>query len=241
MPTVLFYLHRLRQVINGQVYPPAGEEPKIELTDDGSATLRHSIFGETYHSMRGAAGESQHVFIANGLATVGKPVVSILEVGFGSGLNAWLSLCYGRQHGIAIDYYALELYPVPVQTARMLNYTDDPLFLSMHLCPWNRRRAITDRFSLTKYNCDLTASGGGWEKHPCDLVYFDAFAPDTQPEMWSEETFRRIYAILAPGGALVTYSAKGTVKQALRSAGFIVARLPGALGKHHMLRAVKPE
>lgn len=214
-------------------------EPIIEWTDDGSATLRHPVFGETYHSMRGAAAEAQHIFIDNGLATLSKERVRIVEIGFGSGLNAWLSLCYGRQHSLAIDYRGVELYPVPIPTALQLGYTDDPLFATLHLCEWDCRHALTDSFTFAKYETDLTLPGALWEGCPCDLIYFDAFAPDTQPEMWSETVFRRLYGLLSPGGILVTYSAKGTVKQALRNAGFTVKRLPGALGKHHMLRAVR--
>lgn len=216
-------------------------EAEIEITDDGSATLRHPLFGDTYHSMRGALTEARHIFIANALATLSRNPVRILEIGFGSSLNAWLSLRYGMQHGIGIDYRAVELYPVPVETALRLGYTEDPLFISLHRCGWNTRQKISDTFALTKYNCDLTLGGAAWEDDPCDVIYFDAFAPDTQPEMWSEDVFRRMYALLVPGGSLVTYSAKGTVKQALRSAGFTVKRLPGAAGKRHMTKAVKPQ
>ncbi len=214
--------------------------PTIEPTDDGSATLRHPLLGDTYHSLRGATGEAAHVYIANGLATLPLERIRILEMGFGSGLNAWLSLNYGRRHGLTIDYRAIERYPVDPDTAARLGYTDDPLFDALHRAPWNVPVAITDRFRLTKYDADLTAPDGAWETGGYDLVYFDAFAPDTQPELWSEALFRRIYARLAEGGILVTYSAKGCVKQALRAAGFEVRRLPGALGKHHMVRAAKP-
>ena len=124
--------------------------------------------------------------------------------------------------------------------AGRLGYTDDPRFVALHRAPWNMPVPITDRFRLTKYDADLTAPDGAWEVGDYDLVYFDAFAPDTQPELWSETLFRRICARLAAGGMLVTYSAKGCVKQALRAAGLEVHRLPGALGKHHMVRAVKP-
>lgn len=213
--------------------------PLTEVTDDGSATLRHPVFGDTYHSLRGAVGESTHIFIANGLATQEKETIRILEAGFGSGLNAWLSLCYGREHSKRIDYHALELYPIDPATASRLGYTTDPLFGEMHHAAWNTPHALTEHFILTKYESDLTLPGQAWEHLRYDIIYFDAFAPDTQPEMWTPELFGRLYAALAPEGILVTYSAKGTVKQALRAAGFTVQRLPGALGKRHMLRAVK--
>ena len=214
--------------------------PTLEPTDDGSVTLRHPLLGDTYHSLRGAVGEAAHVYIANGLAALPLNVVRILEVGFGSGLNAWLSLRYGEEHGLVIDYRTVERYPVDPDMAGRLGYTDDPRFVALHRAPWNMPVTITDRFRLTRYDADLTAPDGAWEVGDYDLVYFDAFAPDTQPELWSEALFRRICARLAAGGMLVTYSAKGCVKQALRAAGLEVHRLPGALGKHHMVRAVKP-
>lgn len=216
-----------------------GIKPEIEQTDDGSATLRHPVFGDTYHSTRGALGESQHVFITNGLAMTDKQLVRILEVGFGSGLNAWQSLCYGKENGIIIDYTAIELYPVEPDTVVALGYTLNPLFLEMHAAPWGGKHILTDDFCITKYNADLTAEDSAWSNRVYDIIYFDAFAPDTQPEMWSAEVFGKLYEVLDNGGILVTYSAKGSVKQALREAGFIVRRLPGALGKRHMLRAEK--
>lgn len=215
-----------------------GIKPDIEQTDDGSATLRHPVFGDTYHSTRGAVGESQHVFITNGLSTVRKPAVRILEVGFGSGLNAWQSLCYGRENGIGTDYTAVELYPVDIATVSSLGYTSDPLFIEMHSAVWGERCRLTDLFCITKVAADIT-SDDSWRGEFYDIIYFDAFAPDTQPEMWSADVFGRLYDVLANDGVLVTYSAKGSVKQALRDAGFFVKRLPGALGKRHMLRAEK--
>lgn len=213
--------------------------PDIEQTDDGSATLRHPVFGETYHSMRGAVGESLHVFIDNGLATIGKTSVRIFEVGFGSGLNAWHSLCYGRKHNINIKYTAIELYPVEIRTVSQTGYTENELFLKMHSAEWNTECNITDKFSITKYTDDLTGQDNVWHNGIYDIIYFDAFAPDTQPEMWSPDIFRKMHEILDNNGILVTYSAKGVVKQALRDAGFHVWRLPGALGKRHMLCAEK--
>lgn len=214
-------------------------KPIVEITDDGTATLRHPVFGDTYHSLHGAVAEAEHVYIRNGLATVQGPKARILEIGFGSGLNAWLSLLYGADNSLPIEYYALELYPIDIRTAETLGYTDSPLFMSLHTTPWETPQQITPLFQLTKYASDLTAEKQPWTNMNFDIIYFDAFAPDTQPEMWSSEIFARLYKCLTPGGALVTYSAKGIVKQALRDAGFIVKRLPGAPGKHHMLRAEK--
>jgi len=200
--------------------------PEKVTTDDGTATLRHPLFGDTYHSLHGAATESEHVFIRNGLAAAGRDSVRILEAGFGSGLNAWLTLEYARRHGIRIDYRAVERYPVDAETACGLGYTEDTLFADLHRSAWDRELPLAEGFTLTKYAADLTEPGREWERYTYDLVYFDAFAPATQPEMWTADIFRRIFRILAPGGALVTYSARGTVKQALREAGFTVRRLP---------------
>lgn len=211
-------------------------EPDIETTADGSQTLRHPLSGEAYHSSNGALAESMHIFIGNGLALCPKGHIHILEAGFGSGLNAWLTLKYAAQHGLTIEYDAIELYPVGMATVRRLQYAEDPAFVRLHEAPWNERASISDTFTLRKTEADLAAAAFDTTY---DLVYFDAFAPDAQPELWSPEIFRKIYDYLAPEGALVTYSAKGDVKRALRSAGFSVARLPGAPGKRHMLRAVK--
>lgn len=220
--------------------------PAIERTEDGSVTLRHPHTGETYHSSRGAVGESMHVFIRHGLEAAarrfagrleaGSPL-RIFEVGFGSGLNAWLTLDHARTHGLAVEYTAIELYPVDGSVAEMLGYTSDPLFTTLHTAPWNLSVPVTDLFSLRKIEGDFASFTPGT---PADLVYFDAFAPDAQPELWSRERFAALAEAMSPGGILVTYSAKGLVKQNLRDAGLEVRRLPGALGKRHMLRAEKP-
>ena len=186
--------------------------PIIEPTEDGTPTLRHPVFGDTYHSTRGATGESMHVYIRQGFAASGLPHVRLLEVGFGSGLNAWLTARAAFFMNRTVAYTALEPYPVDPRTAAQLS----------------RIRKVET--SLQDYEFDTTF----------DLVYFDAFAPDTQPELWTADVFRRIFDILSEGGLLVTYSAKGTVKRNLREAGFDVKRLPGALGKRHMVRAVRP-
>lgn len=220
--------------------------PYIEKTGDGSDTLRHPATGETYHSSRGAVTESMHVFISRGLACAAStalasacasaPRLSVVEMGFGSGLNAWLTLDYARANGIGIDYMGVELHPIPAETARRLNYTRDPLFMAMHEAPWETETEIAPGFRLLKTEADFAALEFN---RKFDVAYFDAFAPDTQPELWTEEIFSRLHKAINPGGILVTYSAKGSVKRALGSAGFEAERLPGAPGKRHMLRAVK--
>ncbi len=161
-------------------------------------------------------------------------------MGFGTGLNAWLTLKYVLENGITAEYHAVENYPVDTAMAAELHYTDDPLFMELHTAPWNEQVRITPSFVLTKTCGDLTGMEFGTvDGTGYGLVYFDAFAPDVQPELWTEEVFSKLYNAMALGGILVTYSAKGSVKQALRNAGFRVERLAGALGKRHMLRAVK--
>jgi tRNA U34 5-methylaminomethyl-2-thiouridine-forming methyltransferase MnmC len=182
-------------------------------------------------------GESRHVFIERGFLATGCDPVRVLEVGFGSGLNAWLTLLEALRQARTVEYTAVELYPVPQSVAVALGYSSDPRFAAMHAAEWGYPTEICAGFTLHKLNVDVTKeplSGGGY-----DVVYFDAFAPDTQPEMWTPQLFETIYGAMNSGGKLVTYSAKGTVRRAMQSAGFAVEKLPGALGKRHMLRATK--
>ncbi len=214
--------------------------PGIEITADGSHTLRSPHHGDTYHSLRGAVGEARHVFIEAGFSRVAHDPVRVLEMGFGTGLNAWLTLCEAERTGRGVEYTAVELYPVPEEVAVALNYTDDPRFAAMHTAPWNEWCEPAEAFRLKKLHGSVAEILDGTKYSAIfDVVYWDAFAPDTQPELWTAEIFAKVFEATAPGGALVTYSSKGEVKRALRSAGFTVERLPGALGKRHMLRAVK--
>lgn len=202
---------------------------QVILTDDGSSTIVSEHFdGQLYHSSRGASGESHHVytrFLEDG--------DSVLEVGFGSGLNALQSL----QSGLKGDYTTVELYPIDEQTVEQLSFCCDDL-RRLHQAPWGDWVPITDNFRIRKLNIDVTQT----TKIPVDgysIVFFDAFAPDVVPEQWSEKVFAAIYDAMTPGGRLVTYSAKGVVKRTLREVGFEVKRLQGALGKHNMLMATK--
>lgn len=209
-------------------------------TEDGSMTVRHPVLGELYHSDRGAVGEAEHVYIRAGFETVSAGEAAVFEVGFGTGLNAWLTLRRAAETGRRVDYRAVELYPVEREDAGRLNYTTEPLFEQLHEVPWDgARHEVGAGCGLTKYRADLLTFDFTPLAGCFDVIYFDAFAPDVQPELWSAEVMERMFSILRPGGVLVTYSAKGTVKQALRAAGFEVVRLPGALGKRHMVRAVK--
>ena len=213
--------------------------PIIEPTEDGTPTLRHPVFGDTYHSTHGATGESMHVYIRQGFAASSLPHVRLLEVGFGSGLNAWLTARAAFFMNRTVAYTALEPYPVDPRTAAQLSYGADRLFMALHEAPWNVPARITERFrirkietSLQDYEFDTTF----------DLVYFDAFAPEKQPEMWSQELFNRLYVLLDKDGILTTYCAKGVVRRMLQTAGFTVERLPGPPGgKREILRARKQE
>lgn len=215
----------------------------IAACDDGSRTLIHPLFGESYHSLRGAYGESRHVYIENGLKEIDKQHVVLLEMGFGSGLNFLLTADYALCYGVTVDYTTIERYPVDLQTARALEYDtycnhseSYPLFCAAHSACWETATALHPQIRFTKTNCDLLDFSS--EKQ-FDLIYFDAFAYDAQPELWSREVFAGLWAMLAVGGVLVTYSAKGIVKENLRAAGFAVSRRKGALGKRHLVIARK--
>ena len=211
------------------------------LTQDGSSSLRHSVLGDSYHSEGGAVSEALHVYVAAGFDSIEQRQIAIFEMGFGTGLNCALTLQRAEQRNVIVDYHSVELYPIDAETVSGLNYFAEDaemraMFESLHNAQWGESVQITENFTLTKYHDSLERVKPNRE---FDLIYFDAFAYDTQPELWSREVFEQMAAMTKSGGVLVTYSSKGVVKQALREAGFEVRRLPGACGKHHMLRAVK--
>ena len=217
-------------------------ERQLIITDDQYHTLFVPELNECYHSTRGAVRESLHVFIDAGLrevssrqSAVGSRGLRVLEVGFGTGLNTLLTMLYAEEHKIIIYYEALEKYPLSKEEAAMLNYPDKDKLAALHACAWEKPVQLTSGFTLCKRRIDVL------EYNPdqiFDLIYFDAFAPTVQPDLWSRELFAKLRASMSLGGILVTYSAKGTVKNALRAAGFTVERLPGAAGKRHMIRAM---
>lgn len=215
------------------------------ITSDGSHTLYIPELEEHYHSVHGAIQESVHVFIEAGLRCTLSPSLRILEVGFGTGLNALLSCADGVNTGRSIYYTAIECYPMDVSLAQKLNYPDlipisngRRIFENMHRSAWNEAYLLTESFTLEKIFADATTFSFS-SQSPYHLVYFDAFAPDKQPEMWSLELFEKIYRIMTSEGILVTYCAKGEVRRRLLQVGFDVERLAGPPGKREMLRAVK--
>lgn len=220
--------------------------PDLELhtTADGSTTLYRPDLDEHYHSVKGAMTESRHIFIDSALRHLNAKSVSILEIGFGTGLNALLS---AMQSDIQIIYHSLELYPLSTDIILKTGYqnllSDDNakrLFLDLHNAEWQTPVEITPSFRLHKIKCDLTNPNTELPQN-IDIVYFDAFAPDKQPEMWSVEVLQRIFDAMKSGAIMTTYCAKGEIRRRLQSIGFIVERIPGPPGgKREILRASKP-
>lgn len=226
----------------------------ILQTRDNSHTLYVPELDETYHSRNGAIEEAMHVYIGKGLhdraaalrpdpAQPDQPEVSVLEVGFGTGLNAWLTAMECPELSIRCSYHSLEAFPLPASLTSQLNYTnnasadDKMLFDELHKAAWNQPAALTPLFSLHKHHTTLQLYT---PQTQFDVIYFDAFAPEKQPELWTEELFRKLYNCLKPGGMIVTYSCKGIIRRLWQDIGFITERLPGPPFKRHMLRGTKP-
>lgn len=215
------------------------------ITGDGSVTIHLPEWNEQYHSKHGALAEARHVFIKSGLHYFieqnAQVAVSILEIGFGTGLNAFLTLLEASLQDIEVDYTGVEAYPVGITETDQLNYAEmaegsDLLFKKLHSSSWEEAVAITPNFRLhkqKKFFSEIT------DEQQYDIIYFDAFGPRVQPELWTEEIFRKMFRALKPKGVLVTYSAKGSVRRAMLAEGFEVERLPGPPGKREMLRAIK--
>jgi tRNA U34 5-methylaminomethyl-2-thiouridine-forming methyltransferase MnmC len=218
---------------------------RIEQTADGSHTLYVPELDEHYHSVNGAVQESLHVFIDAGLKQLSSSKINILEIGFGTGLNAFLTFLYASKTQANIVYTALELYPLPPDIICRLNYTtghpseEAAVFAKLHEADWNKPVLISPAFTLEKRLSDLTCLDGMGTDELFDLIYFDAFAPDKQPEMWTQAIFSYLYKHTATDGVLTTYCAKGCVRRMLQLAGYTVERLPGPPGKREMLRAKK--
>ncbi len=216
---------------------------KIIITSDGSTTIYLPEWNEHYHSKYGAIQEAYHVFIKNGLAYVDKKkYLSILEVGFGTGLNCLVSYLEAVKNNLTVEYTGIEAYPVTKQEIEKLNYTailnaGQKIFDKMHSLSWEERYQLSPSYSFLKkkqFFEDIT------DKNQYDLIYFDAFGAGVQPELWTETIFKKMFEALQSNGILVTYSAKGSVRRAMQKVGFTVERLPGPPHKREMLRALKP-
>lgn len=215
---------------------------QVTTTSDGSHTIYVPEMDEHYHSVYGAVQESSFVFIKNGFDFCKADPVSILEVGFGTGLNALLTAMKSISGSREVNYTTLEKYPLDNETINALNYhiytgkEGSELFRIIHSSQWNIYVNICRNFNLKKVRMDFTREN---PSGMYDLIYFDAFGPDKQPEMWTSDKFSVISSVTNRNGILVTYSAKGEVKRSLKACGFDVTLLPGPPGKRQMIRAVK--
>ena len=218
---------------------------EIQTTSDGSHTIFVPGLNEHYHSVFGAISESRHIFIGAGLNFISQKnkKIHILEIGFGTGLNALLTYIESEKNKLSINYSSLELYPLKEELFSKLNYSEQiqfqdvtEIFLKLHNGEWDQEVIISEFFSLKKMNISLLNYIP--ENQNFDLIYFDAFGPEVQPEMWTLEVFTKMASCLKSGGVMVTYSTKGTVKRNLKEAGFIIEKLPGPLGKREILRGI---
>ena len=218
--------------------------PELVKTEDGSDTLFVRELGEHYHSTFGAVQESMHIFIKAGLRQFDQSPLNLLEVGFGTGLNAYLTVIETIKTKQIIRYITIERYPLPSEIWTTLNYPaivpggDPELFRMIHNAEWNKEVKITDYFSILKLSADLREVD--YLALPrFDLIYFDAFSPEKQPELWETSIFCRLASQCSPAGKIVTYCAKGAVRRSLQEAGFHMERIPGPPGKREMLRGTR--
>ncbi len=231
---------------------------KIITTSDGSKTIQIEDWNEQYHSIHGALQEAKHVFLKHALffyydtflsknenlnlASHQPSAIAILEIGFGTGLNAFLTLIEAEQLNLQINYVGVEAYPLQLNEIQQLNYVElisekhATNFEQMHAISWNSAHRITSHFQLEKqekFFQDITALNA------FEIIYFDAFGARVQPDLWTEDIFKIMFNALKDNGILVTYAAKGSVRRAMLAVGFTVDRLPGPPGKREMLRARK--
>lgn len=216
---------------------------EIIQTLDGSTTIQLTEWNECYHSKHGAIQEAQHVFIKNGLSLFQDQEIAILEIGFGTGLNAFITLLESKKMNQTIDYVGVEAYPISAAEVLSMNYVDEldsklesSTFEKIHESSWEEKVILNDRFALTKrkqFFQDIE------DENRFDLIYFDAFGYRVQPELWSTEIFRKMYNSLKSNGILVTYAARGVVKRSMIEVGFTVEKLAGPPGKREMFRARK--
>lgn len=215
-------------------------------TADGSHSIFAPTLDEHYHSIHGAIQESLHVFIKAGLEALPKTLdnIHILEMGFGTGLNAFMTYLANQAFpNRTIHYTSLEAYPISEEMVLQLNYPitlqaveQTAVFQQLHQAPWNVSTQITPKFTLTKLHTTLEEVNLPPKFH---LIYYDAFAPSAQPELWTTAIFQKLYDALLPDGLLTTYCAKGVVKRGMKNVGFQVEGLPGPPRKREMTRAKK--
>jgi tRNA U34 5-methylaminomethyl-2-thiouridine-forming methyltransferase MnmC len=218
---------------------------ELFTTQDGSHTLVAHRFGVSYHSKYGAVTESMHVFIQAGFypSIVEKEKINILEIGLGTGLNVLLTLIEAEKKGISVTYEAVEAFPISMEELEQLkfgehlgNHQYNAILEKIHTCPWEEPIELASNFHFVK---KLVKIEDYHSQGSFDLIYFDAFAPTAQPELWEPPVLRSMYEALLPQGMLVTYCAKGEVKRQLKTQGFSVETLPGPPGKREMTRAKK--
>lgn len=217
---------------------------EILLTADGSHTIKVDEHKVSYHSKHGAIQESTHVFIEAALKYVQQnnsgSEYNILEIGFGTGLNALLTAIYTAGTKMIVNYHSLEPFPIQEQEIAMLNYGillhKESVFTQLHDAPWDTKIAIHPNFSLHKYQTTLQSFTTNMCFH---AIYYDAFAPSAQPELWTTEAFTRLFNFLVPGGLMVTYCSKTVVRKSMEAAGFRVTKIPGPYGKREMVRAFR--
>lgn len=216
---------------------------EIIKTLDGSTTIHLEEWNESYHSKHGAIQEAKHVFIKNGLSLFENNPVTILEIGFGTGLNAFITFLESEEKQQQIEYVGVEAYPVHADEVLGMNYVAeldalkfDNIFEKMHKSEWDKKTDLSTLFSLTKRKQFFDEID---DYEIFDLIYFDAFGYRVQPELWSTEIFQKMYNSLKPNGVLVTYAARGVVKRSMIEVGFTVEKLAGPPGKREMFRAFK--
>lgn len=216
---------------------------EIIQTSDGSTTIHLPEWNENYHSKHGAIQEAKHVFIKNGLSLFNGKSVSILEIGFGTGLNAFITYLETEKSNRQINYIGVEAYPVSFEEVEQMNYVSEldaenqsEIFKKMHQSEWNTNVKISDTFSLMKRRQFFNEI---IDVEQFDLIYFDAFGFRVQPELWTTEIFQKMFNALKHNSYLVTYAARGTVKRSMIEVGFTVEKLEGPPGKREMFRAYK--
>lgn len=214
------------------------------VTQDGSHSLHSDQYGVSYHSKYGAITETQHVFINAGLRhkSANLKKLSVLEIGFGTGLNAYMTLLESVNSDLQIEYVTYEAFPISMTQVKELNYTEQlqskfhPSFEEMHLVPSGKKTELLPSFLFQKFIASFEEIN---YQNQFDVIYFDAFAPTSQPELWEAPMLQKMYEALKSGGVLTTYCAKGVVKRTLKAIGFAIEAIPGPPGKREMTRAVK--